>query len=188
MIYDEKIEVSPLGTVTIRRKMWTRHITIKINQEGEIITTIPAILPTSRAESFLRANSDKIIKKLAKLSTCNKATLPTDPIEIEKLRKQAKTQLTAELHQLATQHHLTVNKVTIKNNKTNWGSCSTKGNINLNIRLMLLPPHLRQYIMLHELAHLKHLNHSPEFHTYLNALCNGHEKALSQELRTWKIC
>lgn len=110
---------------------------------------------------------------------------PSTP-EIEEMRALAKTELPARLNALAQEHGFTYNQVRIKNNLSNWGSCSTKGNINLNLRLMGLPPHLRDYIMLHELCHLKEMNHSPRFHALLESVCPNH-RALSAELRTYKI-
>ena len=98
--------------------------------------------------------------------------------EVERLRAQAK--------QLADEHGFTYNRVAIKNNVSNWGSCSSKGNINLNLRLVTLPDHLRDYVMLHELCHLKYLNHGPQFHALLESVCPGH-KACEKELKTYKI-
>ena len=69
---------------------------------------------------------------------------------------------------------------------SNWGSCSELGNINLNLNLMRLPEHLRDYVMLHELCHLRHLDHGPEFHALLESLCPGH-RALNRELRSYKL-
>lgn len=105
----------------------------------------------------------------------------------EALRAEAKAWLIPRLDELAGKHGFTYNKVFIKNNVSNWGSCSTKGNINLNMQLMRLPEELRDYVILHELCHLKQLNHGPEFHTLLNSLCGGREKELRSELRKWHI-
>lgn len=60
-------------------------------------------------------------------------------------------------------HNFKYNKVSIKNQKTRWGSCSTKGNLNFNYKLLFLEPEIRDYIIVHELCHLKELNHSHKF-------------------------
>ncbi len=105
----------------------------------------------------------------------------------EALRAEAKAWLVPRLAQLASEHGFSYNKVFIKNNVSNWGSCSTKGNINLNMQLMRLPEELRDYVMLHELCHLKQLNHGPEFHALLDSLCGGREKELRRQLRQYHI-
>ncbi|MBR0533518.1 MAG: M48 family metallopeptidase [Bacteroidales bacterium] len=105
----------------------------------------------------------------------------------EALRAEAKAWLVPRLATLAAKHGFSYNKVFIKNNVSNWGSCSTKGNINLNMQLMRLPEELRDYVMLHELCHLKQLNHGPEFHALLDSLCGGREKELRRQLRQYRI-
>ena len=106
--------------------------------------------------------------------------------EVERLRAEAKAALPPRLAELAARYGFTYNKVRIKHNSSNWGSCSELGNINLNLNLMRLPEHLRDYVMLHELCHLRYLNHGPEFHALLESVCPGH-RALNRELRSYKL-
>lgn len=91
--------------------------------------------------------------------------------ETLRLREEAKAFLPGRLRELAGRHGFEFNQVRIKHNVSNWGSCSSKGNINLNLNLMRLPEHLRDYVMLHELCHLRQMNHGPEFHALLESLC-----------------
>ena len=102
------------------------------------------------------------------------------------MRAQAKQELPPRLAELAAIHGFKFNKVFIKNNVSNWGSCSSLGNINLNLRLVTLPDHLRDYVMLHELCHLKYMNHGPKFHALLETVCPGH-RLLARELKSFKI-
>jgi hypothetical protein len=106
--------------------------------------------------------------------------------EVERLRAQAKAALPPRLAELAALHGFTYNQVRIKHNSSNWGSCSELGNINLNLNLMRLPEHLRDYVMLHELCHLRYMNHGTEFHALLESVCPDH-RALNRELRTYKM-
>jgi predicted metal-dependent hydrolase len=110
---------------------------------------------------------------------------PVTP-EVEQLRAQAKASLPPRLKELADEHGFTYNRVTIKNNISNWGSCSVRGNINLNLRLVTLPQPLQDYVMLHELCHLKEMNHGPKFHALLESLCPNH-RTLEKELRQYKL-
>jgi hypothetical protein len=110
---------------------------------------------------------------------------PVTP-EVERMRAQAKAELPPRLAALAAQHGFQYKRVFIKNNRTNWGSCSSLGNINLNLRLVSLPQELQDYVMLHELCHLKYLNHSPQFHALLESVCPGH-RALEKQIKQYKI-
>jgi len=110
---------------------------------------------------------------------------PVTP-EVEQMRAQAKASLPPRLKELADEHGFTYNRVTIKNNISNWGSCSVRGNINLNLRLVTLPQPLQDYVMLHELCHLKEMNHGPKFHALLESLCPDH-RTLEKELRQYKL-
>ena len=111
---------------------------------------------------------------------------PEVAAEVEALRKEAKAVLPGRLAYLASQYGFTYNQVRIKHNSSNWGSCSELGNINLNLNLMRLPEHLRDYVMLHELCHLKYLNHGPEFHALLESVCPDH-KSLQKELKSYRL-
>ena len=106
--------------------------------------------------------------------------------EVAELRKQAKAYLPGRLAELAAQHGFSYNQVRIKHNVSNWGSCSVKKNINLNLNLMRLPAELRDYVMLHELCHLKYMNHGKEFHALLESVCPNH-KELRRQLRDFKL-
>ena len=110
---------------------------------------------------------------------------PSGP-EIEALRAEAKRVLPSRLAELAALHGFSYNRVTVKNNISNWGSCSSKGNINLNLRLVKLPPELRDYIILHELCHLRQMNHGPEFHRLLESVCPGHRE-LQRRMRDYRL-
>ena len=106
--------------------------------------------------------------------------------QVEAWRAQAKQELPLRLSQLAARHGFQYNKVFIKNNVSNWGSCSSLKNINLNLRLVTLPPELQDLVMLHELCHLKYLNHGKEFHALLERVCPEH-KTLARQLKEYKI-
>lgn len=101
----------------------------------------------------------------------------------ETYRMEAQTLLPQRVELLAKQHNLTYNTVRIKNITSRWGSCSIKGNINLSIYLMKLPNHLIDYVILHELAHRVHMNHSNEFWSFLDGLVSSNAKLLSKELK-----
>ncbi|MFC2098544.1 M48 family metallopeptidase [Bacteroidota bacterium] len=101
-------------------------------------------------------------------------------------RKEAKKYLPERLGELSQKHKLPFAKVVIKNNRSRWGSCSQKNNINLSLHMMRLPDHLIDYILVHELVHTIHKNHSKKFWVELEEKFPGARMA-DRELRAYRI-
>jgi predicted metal-dependent hydrolase len=93
------------------------------------------------------------------------------------LRALARETLPARLHELAAVHGLCVARVTIRNQRSRWGSCSRNGSIALNFRLVQMPPSIRDYVLVHELMHLKQQNHGPRFWKLVAAAFPGYRAA-----------
>jgi predicted metal-dependent hydrolase len=105
---------------------------------------------------------------------------------IEKvLRNEALNYLPPRVNFYAEKHRLLYKNISVKKMKTRWGSCSSSGNLNFNIHLMRLPIHLIDYVILHELAHLKHHNHGPHFWKFLDEL-SGNAKEKSHEMKKFR--
>lgn len=102
------------------------------------------------------------------------------------LRKEANTYVPAKTKELAKKYGFAYNKLTMKNIKSRWGSCSNKNNINLNIHLMRLPNELIDYVILHELAHTVEHNHRKKFWDLLDAVTGG-AKVLDRQLKKYRI-
>lgn len=101
-------------------------------------------------------------------------------------RKEAKKYLPARIGELARLHGFDIKRVVIKNNRSRWGSCSHQNNINLSLHLMRLPKHLTDYVLLHELVHTVHKNHSKQFWKHLDKL-TGNARVLDKELKKFRI-
>lgn len=101
-------------------------------------------------------------------------------------RKEAKELLPKRTAELAQIHGFKFNKVSIRNSKTRWGSCSYNNNINLSLHLMMLPDHLIDYVILHELAHTKEKNHGIHFWKLLDNV-TGNAKGLDKEVKQYRI-
>ncbi|HEY4417533.1 MAG TPA: M48 family metallopeptidase, partial [Verrucomicrobiae bacterium] len=87
------------------------------------------------------------------------------------LRQIAQQELPPRVMEFASQHHIAVTRVSIRNQKSRWGSCSRRGTISLNWRLIQTPEFVRDYVILHELAHRRHMNHSEKFWSEVARLC-----------------
>lgn len=101
----------------------------------------------------------------------------------KEVRRCAEHILPNRAAQMSNMYNLRYKRLFLKNNRTNWGSCSSAGNINLNINLVRLPLELMDYVIKHELCHLKIANHGVEFHKMLNIMCEGKDELFSKMLR-----
>ena len=164
----EKIYVDPeIGQVTFRKSMRSRSMSIRVHPLKGVSVSVPYILPYAAAQAFFMMRRGWVLETMARQRERYKdVRLPSDE-EIEKLRRQAKEILPGRLAELAKRYDFVYNRVTIKHNASNWGSCSSKANINLNLNIIRLPHVLQDYILLHELCHLRHQDHSHAFHLLL---------------------
>lgn len=101
------------------------------------------------------------------------------------MKAEAKRVLPPRLKELAARHGFTVNAVKLHNNRKNWGCCSPLKIITLSTHLMILPPHLVDYVLLHELCHTVHMNHSKEFWNELDRVTGNQAEALCAELKKY---
>ena len=103
------------------------------------------------------------------------------------LRREAKRLLPPRLAQLASTHNFSYTGIKIQSSKTRWGSCSRKKVINLSLYLLLLPPHLVDYVLLHELCHTVEMNHGERFWALLDKV-SGDAKGLRKQLKSYNFC
>jgi predicted metal-dependent hydrolase len=103
------------------------------------------------------------------------------------LRKEATRLLPDRTKQLALKHGFIVTKVKIQSSKSRWGSCSREKSVNLSLYLMLLPAHLIDYVLLHELCHTKEMNHGPNFWKWLDKVTESKSKELRAELKKYHM-
>ena len=164
----EKIIVDPeIGEVTFRKSVRCRRISIRVHPVKGVTVTMPYVVPYAAAALFFNSKRHWVIETMARQKESFRDVPELSAQEMEALRRRAKAVLPSRLAELAGRHGFIYNKVTIKHNSTNWGSCSTKANINLNLNIVRLPPVLQDYILLHELCHLRHHDHSHAFHLLL---------------------
>ena len=169
-----------LGEIVLRKNPGSRRMSIRVHPSKGISVIVPYLVPYMAAEAFFRLNKSRIIAIVQKQKAKYGNVSAPDPELIEQLRAKAKAELPSRLKELADRYGFTYNRVTIKHNSTNWGSCSARNNINLNLNLMRLPQVLRDYVLLHELCHLRHHDHSDAFHLLLEHLCTDHVLKLSE--------
>lgn len=190
------VQVPGIGEVLLVKRRGATRLRISVSPRRGVAVSMPWLLPYAVAEKFLLSKRQWVtdtmkrqaLRQQEAVLTGKTAAVPDDPAELERMREKARALLEPKLREAAARHGFGFKgRVAIKNNVTNWGSCSSKGNINLNMRLVLLPERLQDYVILHELCHLRYQNHGPQFHALLDSLLGGREKELQRELHEWKI-
>lgn len=159
-----------IGEVLLKKSTKARRVSIRVHPVKGVTVSVPYMVPYMAAEAFFKLKRNWVVETIGRQKEKFKDVQMAAPEEIEKLRKLAKAQLPKRLAELAARYGFTYNRVTIKHNATNWGSCSTRGNINLNLNLVRLPRVLQDYVLLHELSHLRHHDHGQAFHLLLEHL------------------
>jgi len=155
----------------VRMRQARRYI-MRVGPDGTLRVTIPRGGSRAEAQRFAARHRDWAVRQRSKVLAAKR------PPEVEQaLREQAQRELPPRLLDLAALHGLTVNRITIRAQRSRWGSCSPKGHIALNYRLMLMPPDVREYILIHELMHLKQPDHSRKFWRHVEAACPGFREA-----------
>lgn len=167
-------EIADVGPVDVAVSDRARRVRITVDRTGSVKLILPRDVSLKQGREFLASSADWIRKHL-RVVDLEQADPHFD-------RAHAKRVLLDRLEQLARVHNFSYNRAFVKNQKTRWGSCSARNNINLNVNLVRLPDELRDYVILHELVHTRHKNHSQAFWRELNRIV-GHGKALQRLLR-----
>jgi predicted metal-dependent hydrolase len=159
-------------TVYVRHR-WARRYILRMLDDGSLRVTLPRWGSKREAQAFVERSGPWIAKQLLKYQSRPAVVHPDEP----SLRRRATKELPAELLALAAAHGVTVSRVSIRNQRSRWGACSSTGSITLNWRLVLVPPQVREYVMIHELMHRRELNHSTRFWRHVAAACPHYQGA-----------
>ncbi len=145
------------------RRTKRRTLSLEISREAKLIVHAPMRMPIEQIEAFIMAHARWIAEKQEKAKARLTATPVLPESEIKTLKEKARTVLTEKTEQYAAKMGVRYTHVGITSAQTRFGSCSAKGSINYSYRLMLYPDAVWDYIVVHELCHLKHFDHSKAF-------------------------
>lgn len=181
-----------LGEVTLSQSARARRISIRVHPSGAVRVTCPRGVAQRRALAFLEEKTAWVEAARKRLAARRAALPPALPPEeerarIEELRRAAKADLPGRVERLSRETGLRYAGLTIRAARTKWGSCSGRNTLSFSLFLMTLPERLRDYVIIHELCHTVHHDHSPRFHALVDRLTGGNEKALARELRAFSI-
>ena len=172
-----------LGDVVLRQRWSTSRISLSVKPTGEVRLSYPRLVSTAKALRFLEEKVEWVLQMREKVAERAMQGLDYSPVQIEELRREAKRTLPAMVERLARQFGFSYSRVTIRATRSKWGCCTSQNNLSLSLFLMTLPTHLQEFVVLHELCHTVHHNHSAEFHALLNRVTGGREKELNRQLK-----
>lgn len=175
----------------IRESTRAKRLGITVHPDGSVVVTKPKRASLKAAEAFLAKHQEWIEKAIEKFrrkarKESNQTLLPRprkNSIAYKEARKAARTLVTERLKHFNTLYSFTYGTISIRDQKTRWGSCSAKGNLSFNYRIVYLPEALQDYIVVHELCHTKEHNHSTKFWGEVAKTLSNHA-ILKKELRT----
>jgi predicted metal-dependent hydrolase len=179
------VEIPEVGPVAIVKSERARHIRITVSADRTVRLTVPRRESIERGRQFLLSKVPWIIRNLRRATELEKPRGNLPDLGISE--PQACEMLIGRLQELAGIHHFNYGKVSLRNQKTKWGSCSSKNNISLNVNLVRLPDQLRDYVLLHELVHTRIKNHSKKFWAELDKVLGGGAKKLAKQLRKCRL-
>ena len=159
-----------------------KTLSVLVTAEGEVVVRAPRLYPRYKIEAFLRQKEPWIRERQERLAATAHAPALSEA-EHKLLVKEAKVWFADRVARFAPLLGVTYGSVTIRTQKTRWGSCTGKGDLNFNCLLMLAPEEIRDYVVIHELCHRKEMNHSPRFWYLVQSLCpdcQTHRKWLKQ--------
>ncbi|HEY2904992.1 MAG TPA: M48 family metallopeptidase [Vicinamibacterales bacterium] len=156
-----------------------RRYIVSVRPDGAVRVTVPRRGSRREAEAFATSQREWIARQLRRLE--ERRAAPVAPAlsaaELRAARARARRELPPRLLKLAASHGLSVSRVSIRNQRARWGSCSRAGHICLNWRLIQMPAWIRDYVMLHELMHLERMDHSRKFWRLVAAVCPDYLQA-----------
>ena len=162
---EELVKIAGLSVLLVRSSRKT--LAVQIRADGTVIARAPRRMPKDRILCFLSEKASWIRMQQGKMQEREKmrqqARIHLDAAQEKELRERAKSVLAQRTAYFARQVGVTYGRITVRDQKTRWGSCSQTGNLNFNFRLILAPLEVLDYVVVHELCHRRQMNHSTQF-------------------------
>lgn len=165
---------------TLRRSTRARALRLSVRPDGAVVVSAPHFLGLAAIERFLAKHAAWVRRKVEVMR--GRSLIRIARSDIRRLKEQARRFVHERCAYYANLYDVSFHKISIRAQKSRWGSCSKNGNLSFNYRLAALPEHLREYIIVHEVCHLVELNHSKRFWALVEKSVPNH-RAARKELR-----
>ena len=173
------LEIEEAGEILLERSHRAKRMSMTVRFFKGVRVAVPRGISFEKAEEFVRSKSEWIKRHVKRMKQWEQEAVELKK-DLQINRSEARKSLVKRLEILSKRHGYKYNRVFIRKQKTRWGSCSCKNNINLNVNLVLLPRELMDYTILHELVHTRIKDHSQDFWNELDRLVGDARKMNSQ--------
>ncbi len=171
----------------LKRNFKIKNLRITIKDDGQVSVSAPMWLSITKIEDFLQRKKDWITHKINLIKNQEtKIILPRGKKDYLKNKEKARKIITQKTKEICEKTGLRFVKIRIGNQKSRWGSCTKKGTLSFNYKLIYLPEDLREYIIVHEVCHLQELNHSSRFWSLVDEF-SPNRKECRKNLKKYKI-
>ncbi len=180
-VYNKGMMKMKIGEYNVEvRRSKRKSAAIKITADMQIVVFVPVYVSDNEIERMVISKSKWIDEHMLKVQSTIDERSKLEKITFEKIKEladQAVEYIPKRVKYYAEKENFVYNKITIKNLVSRWGSCSTKGNLNFNCLLMLTPDYVIDYIVVHELCHLREMNHSEKFWAEVEKIMPDYQRA-----------
>ena len=172
---------------TLRQSKRAKHLRVSVKCDGSVVVTAPGFLSGSvlewLVERFLLEKANWIVSKVAFFKQFAGApAVRLTKVHYKKYKAQAAALIEARVSHFNALYRLPVGRISVKNQKTLWGSCTERGNLNFSYKLLFLSEKLRDYVIVHEICHIKEFNHGKAFWSLVARGCPEYRE-LRKEVR-----
>lgn len=183
MIFKQEIHNIPY---TLKISSTAKNLRLTVKPGGELIVTKPKNVSTKHIDSFIVLKKDWILKTIEKAKLLEPATLQGPLNDFIKNKPLAKEIARKKVEHFIQFYNYKYSRISIKNSNTQWGSCSTDRNLTFHYKIVYLPENLLDYLIVHEICHLKEMNHSTKYWELVKQTIPNY-RVLRKELRKLKI-
>ncbi len=148
---------------TLKIQPRSNRVWLRVYRDGRVMVSVPSMLPKQEGEQFLREHLDWVKKKVSYAQSLTPKFKVISAGDYEAHKHQALELVQTKVAHFNEFYQHSFKTIRIKDQKTKWGSCSRQGNLNFNYKILFLPECMADYLVVHELCHLKELNHSRRF-------------------------
>ncbi|OGZ67188.1 MAG: hypothetical protein A3D35_03560 [Candidatus Staskawiczbacteria bacterium RIFCSPHIGHO2_02_FULL_34_9] len=168
---------------TLRKSNRTKRVSLSVSHDGSVAVTIPYSLTENVAERFLQEKANWLFSRLEFFKQFEERIIIKKTIkDYAENKEKALSLVKSKVVYFSKLYEFEYNRISVRNQKTRWGSCSKKRNINFNYKILFLTERLADYIIVHELCHTKELNHSKNFWNLVKEILPDYKK-LRKEIK-----